>query len=168
MQIKKNANSAQSLIATAGFFWDAEHVTWGGKNKKGKLEGVPSSAKKACPIDFSDQVGIYVLYAEYKIVYVGQTGKGRQALLKRLRAHRTDDLAGRWDKFSWFGVRRVLKNGTLSKKNAVFHPSLIDVLDQVEGILIHSAEPPLNRQQGRLKKKVTRYLQDVKQEPKKT
>jgi hypothetical protein len=115
--------------------------------------------EKAAPIDFSDQVGIYVLYAEYKFVYVGQTGKGQQAFLKRLRSHRSDDLAGRWDTFSWFGVRRVLKRITLSKKNAAFHPSLIHVLDQIEGILIHAAEPPLNRQRGRLKKTVQRYLQ---------
>lgn len=152
---------AQSLVVSAGFFWDAAKVEWGSRGKKGALLGVLPNAKKADPIDFSDQVGVYALYAEYRLVYVGQTGKGNQALLKRLREHRVDDLAGRWDRFSWFGVRRVLGVGSLSKKNAGFHPSLVDVLDQIEGILIHAAEPALNRQRGRLKKKVTRYLQHV-------
>lgn len=150
---------AQSLIVTAGFFWSESQVEWGGRGKKGRLLGVLSTAKRAQPVDFSDQVGVYALYAEYTLVYVGQTGKGTQALLKRLREHRRDDLAGRWNRFSWFGVRRMLNKGSLSKKNAAFHPSLIDVLDQVEGVLIHVAEPPLNRQRGRLKKKVKRYLQ---------
>lgn len=151
---------AQSLIVTAGFFWAEASVEWGGPGKKGQLRGVLNTAKRATPIDFSDQVGVYALYADYSLVYVGQTGKGEQALLKRLREHRRDDLAGRWNRFSWFGVRRVLETGSLSKKNGAFHPSLIDVLDQVEGVLIHIAEPALNRQGGRLKKTVKRYLQD--------
>ena len=33
------------------------------------------------------------------------------------------------------------------------------VLDHIEAILIHSIEPPLNRQGGRFGESVTRYLQ---------
>lgn len=150
---------ANALIVAVGFFWGADLVGWGGPGKQGQLLGVLATAKRENPIDFSDQVGVYVLYANYRLVYVGQTGKGKQALLHRLRQHRSDDLAGRWDRFSWFGVRRVLKQSQLSKKNAAFHPTLVNVLDQVEGILIHAAEPSLNLQRGRLKKSVKRYLQ---------
>jgi len=158
---RKNKTKAprSALIATAGLFWEERKAQWGSPGKRGQLAGVLSTARRKRSVDFSDQVGIYALYANYALVYVGQTGKGAQALLKRLREHRRDDLAGRWNQFSWFGFRRVLKDGTLSKKTVAFHPSLIDVLDQVEGILIHVAEPPLNRQRGRLKKKVKRYLQ---------
>lgn len=150
---------ATPLIAAVGFFWQEAKVDWGGPRSKGALRGVLASAKRMTPVDFADQVGIYALYSGHTLVYVGQTGKGKQALLKRLRDHRKDDLAGRWDRFSWFGVRRALKTGALSKKNAAFHPSLLDVLDQIEGILIHAAEPPLNLQRGRLRASVARYLQ---------
>lgn len=150
---------ADTLIKTVGFFWRARDVFWGRPKNTGKLLGKPSSKKKSEPVDFREQAGIYVLYSDYRIVYVGQTGKGDQNLFVRLRQHRFDDLAGRWDQFSWFGVRRVLKSGDLSKKNAQFHPSLTTTLDHVEAVLIHAAEPPRNGQQGRFGQNVKRYLQ---------
>lgn len=150
---------ADTLVKTVGFFWKADDVYWGKPKNRGSLLGKPSSAKKDEPIDFREQAGIYVLYSDYKIVYVGQTGKGNQSLLVRLRQHRVDDLAGRWNQFSWFGVRRVLKSGGLSKKNAAFHPTLETMLDHVEAVLIHAAEPPRNGQNGRCGQDVKRYLQ---------
>jgi len=148
-----------TLIKTVGFFWREDDVFWGRPRNPGSLLGKPTSSKKAEPIDFREQAGIYVLYADYEMVYVGQTGKGDQNLFVRLRQHRFDDLAGRWNQFSWFGVRRVLQNGELSKKNAKFHPTLEVTLDHVEGVLIHSAEPPRNGQKGRFGSAVKRYLQ---------
>jgi hypothetical protein len=120
---------------------------------------VPSAKKKADPVDFREQAGIYVLYWDYHIVYVGQTGKKDQCLFVRLRQHRFDHLAERWNQFSWFGVRRVLKGGTLSKRTAQFHPSLESALNHIEAVLIHAADPPRNGQEGRFGKKVARYLQ---------
>ena len=75
-----------SLIATAGFLWRADKVCWGSHGVKGSVEGTRVGSKKT-RVDFADQVGIYALYAEFRLVYVGQTGKGRQTLLKRLREH---------------------------------------------------------------------------------
>lgn len=149
----------KTLIKTVGFFWRARDVFWGRPRNPGKLLGKPSSNKKSDPIDFREQAGIYVLYSDFRIVYVGQTGKGEQNLFVRLRQHRFDDLAGRWDRFSWFGVRRVLKGGDLAKKSTGFHPSLTTTLNHVEAVLIHATEPPRNGQQGRFGKNVVRYLQ---------
>ena len=113
----------------------------------------------ADPIDFREQRGVYVLYANYDLVYVGQAGAGEQRLLTRLRNHLRDDLAGRWNRFSWFGVNRVLAAGNLAADADAVHPPIPDVLNHIEAILIHAAEPPLNRQGGRFGETVERYFQ---------
>ena len=77
----------------------------------GSLLGVPTGARKTEPIDFRTQAGIYVLYFGHERVYFGQAGSGKQMLFNRLRTHRKDQLAGRWDKFSWFGLCGVLGSG---------------------------------------------------------
>ena len=150
---------SDSLITTVGLFWHAEAVFWGSQKKPGSLLGRPAKNKREGHTDFREQIGIYVLYADYAIVYAGQTGSGSQKLLYRLRQHRSDDLAERWNRFSWFGVRRVLGGGTLSKEKTAFHPSLQTVLNHVEAVLIHAAEPTMNGQGGRFGSSVIRYLQ---------
>lgn len=150
---------SDSLITSVGLFWHADAVFWGSQKKPGSLLGRPAKKKRDGSTDFRDQVGIYVLYADYAIVYAGQTGSGSQKLLYRLRQHRSDDLAERWNRFSWFGVRRVLGGGKLSKEKSAFHPSLPTVLNHVEAVLIHAAEPTMNGQGGRFGSNVTRYLQ---------
>lgn len=156
---KATETTAKTLITSMGLFWRTEDVFWGTPKNPASLLGQAANAKKAAVVDFRDQAGIYVLYADYSLVYVGQTGKGNQKLLFRLRQHRSDDLAGRWNRFSWFGIRRVLLNGTLSSEKTAVHPTLETALNHIEGILIHAAEPPMNGQGGRFGKYVGRYLQ---------
>jgi hypothetical protein len=55
--------------------------------------------------DFRNQVGLYVLYDDYGPYYVGLTR--HQPLGNRIRAHLDDHHRGLWDRFSWFGFRRV-------------------------------------------------------------
>jgi hypothetical protein len=148
-----------TLITTMGLFWRADDVFWGRQNEKGSLLGMPADNKKGDPVDFREQGGIYVLYADYRIVYVGQTGVGAQKLFVRLRQHRTDPLAGRWNQFSWFGVRRVLEKGKLGVEKLAIHAKLSLALNHIEGVLIHASEPPLNGQGGRFGENVGRYLQ---------
>ncbi len=150
---------ADTLITTVGLFWRADMVFWGAPRSPGSLLGIPALGRRNRPSDFRDQVGIYVLYADYSLVYVGQTGSRNQKLLFRLRQHRTDDLADRWNRFSWFGVLRVLADGELSREKEACHPSMRTALNHMEGILIHAAEPPMNGQGGRFGPNVTRYLQ---------
>jgi hypothetical protein len=147
------------LIRTIGLFWREDHVFWGAGSKPGSLLGVPSNYKTGAPVDFRDQIGIYVLYSGYQIIYVGQAGRGNQRFFDRLKQHRTDDLAARWNRFSWFGVRGVTQTCELTAVPKKRHPELGNVLNHIEAILIHSVEPPLNRQSGRFGDKVTRYLQ---------
>jgi hypothetical protein len=70
---------------------------------RGALEGFRSRRV----VDFRDQIGVYVLYDENRPpVFVGLAG-GRARLFRRLRHHRNDRLALRWQYFSWFGLLRV-------------------------------------------------------------
>lgn len=150
---------ADTLITSVGLFWRRDHVFWGIPNNAGSLLGVDAENKTAKVVNFRSQVGIYVLYADYKPVYVGQSGKGNQRLFIRLKQHTIDDLAERWDRFSWFGLLRAKAGGQLSMDVSAVHPKLDTMLNHLEGVLIHAMEPPLNGQDGRFGDKVTRYLQ---------
>jgi hypothetical protein len=56
--------------------------------------------------DFRTQSGIYILYDDYGPMYVGAVWNDR--LGDRLREHLNKrDLGGKWNRFSWFGFRRV-------------------------------------------------------------
>jgi len=145
------------FITNYGLYWKAEDVFWGSGGSRGALLGVPSSNTTSTPVDFRDQRGVYVLYADYEIVYVGQNSG--QELIRRLIQHQKDDLADRWDRFSWYGVRSVLASGLLSNYNAAVTERMPQVLNHIEAVLIHAAEPPLNRQGGRFGDNVQRYLQ---------
>lgn len=94
------------IIQCYGLFWREEDVFWGAGRTRGQLLGVPARLRTATPTDFRQQVGIYVLYSGHQMIYVGQTGSGKRKLFSRLKAHRRDSLADRWDRFSWFGLRR--------------------------------------------------------------
>ena len=134
------------LIAAYGEWWDPHEIDWGsrGYGKQGRMEGV-EKGRGGATIDVWDQRGIYVLFQDWSVVYVGKTGQ--QALGKRLRDHRSDDVAGRWDRFSWFGVRNVNENGTLG---AVPMPSrqvrAPDVISTLESVLTRVTAPSLNHQ----------------------
>jgi hypothetical protein len=147
------------MIRNIGLFWSVSDVFWGRGKRPGALLGVPKWSTTVAPTDFRDQVGVYALYAGYELIYIGQTGTGDQRLLARLKQHRKDDLAFRWDRFSWFGVRWVKQNRQLAAVAQAAHPELARVLNHMEAILIHTAEPPLNRQSGRWGTLVEWYIQ---------
>lgn len=147
------------LIQNYGLFWNEKDVFWGRGSNAGTLLGVKSTNITADPIDFREQAGVYILYADYQMVYVGQAGNKNQKLFERLKQHKRDALAGRWNQFSWFGTRKVNKNCELSIEVEGNHSTHGKVLNHIEAILIHSAEPKHNRQGGRFGEKVVQYLQ---------
>lgn len=137
------------IIRTYGLHWSRDLIEWGKQNRRGRLLGSLSIATTSVAIDFRDQRGIYVLTSGFDIVYIGQTGSKENRLLTRLRQHTCDHLANRWDRFSWFGLRWVTNQQTLSADNVAAHPSTKVLLNQLEAILIAVAEPKLNLQRGR-------------------
>ena len=101
--------------------------------------------KAAKPVNFADRVGVYILYSGERVIYVGRITEPR--LGPRLWDHMCDRLAGRWDRFSWFGVRTADDDGTLGPV-----PSgnfAVDMLvSTMEALLIEGLEPPQNRRRG--------------------
>ena len=166
---KRRGKAKPKIIANMGLFWHRDKVLWSGDRRVGpkSLLGVRAGAKLAGDVDFWRQEGIYALYADYHLVYVGQAAGGDKSCIgSRLKRHTRDDLADRWDMFSWFGLRKVKKNLKLGAKFDKAKAPWIDVADVLEGILIEVAEPPQNSQKGRFGSGVHRYIQKPHEPPK--
>ena len=147
------------LISNYGLRWHADRVAWSTASGNVGLFGVPRRNRRKAPTDFRDQIAIYVLYRDEEVVYVGQSGARDNRLLSRLRNHRADRLADRWDRFSWFGLLPVSSDGTLFAKSPSMAISPAQVLNQIEAVMVEAVEPRLNRQGGQFGTEVTRYLQ---------
>ena len=146
-------------ILCVGARWKASDVYWHTAPVNAKLCGVRARALTSPSANFALQTGIYILYADFTPVYVGQANK---TLFARLKHHYlADDLVGRWDRFTWFGFRGVGvgNDPKLSKPDVSFHISTKQLLDHLEAAMIHGFEPPMNGQEGRFGKAVKRYKQ---------
>jgi len=147
-----------TLIKNFGLYWEKERVDWGKPRVMGTLLGKNKKSKKSPKVDFRQQVGIYVLHNDYRAVYVGQVGSGKvNSLFNRLKDHKNH--TPEWNRFSWFGWRDVNANGDLSMKTEGSHGTMSEFLNQIEAILIMAINPPRNRQNGSLGKKVDEYEQ---------
>ena len=153
----------RQLIKNRGLHWKAQLVDWGKPSinaKAGKILGHKVRAKRGGTVNFWEQQGVYALYDGWELVYVGQAlGKG--GIGKRLKHHRSDELAERWDRFSWFGLRQVTAGRKLLKLGKRRAGSTEEILNQLEALLIDVAEPKLNGQRGTWNKDsgVERYVQ---------
>lgn len=129
------------IINAFGIYWNRNLVHW---KSQPDLLGIQQIG--ATEVNFKDQIGIYLLHDSRETVYVGQAIE--QPLGKRLKDHTTDRLAGRWDRFSWFGFYPVNENAKLNL-NVTFKDYTIQNLGNIlEAILIESIEPRQNRKQG--------------------
>lgn len=127
------------LIQCLGMYWKSENVEW--KNSP-KILG--QATPKSDTINFSEQIGIYLLHDRDKVVYVGRVDEMR--LGQRLFEHTKDRLNARWDRFSWFGLRPVSEAGALGVADTKI--DFNSVMAALEAILIESLEPPQNRRRG--------------------
>ena len=121
-----------------GVYWERDRVNWAGKPR---LFG--RSHPKADRVNLAGQHGVYLLYDEYRVVvYVGQTAK--QSIWQRLAQHNSGRLTGRWQRFSWFGIRPVAADGKLGDvaTGTITPERLIRTL---EALLIEALEPRQNR-----------------------
>jgi len=137
------------MIHTFGLHWKKDYIHWGSGSNAGHLNGVNKRSRNADLVDFRKIRGIYSLYSDYELMYIGQAGTGNTDLFNRLKTHRDDHLAERWNRFSWFGFQYVTRQHKLSmhtksltvKKNVAFNI--------LEAVVIAIAEPKLNLQRGR-------------------
>lgn len=104
----------RNLITSYGLFWKLDETEWlsvdGHKGKHRLLGRLRKKGSRLRIADFWSQSGIYVLYGNYGLCYIGVSG---HELGKRIHDHLTDDHAGEWDRFSWFGFREVTEGRDL-------------------------------------------------------
>lgn len=134
-------------IQNYGLFWRRDEVEWNpGKGKSFELLGRRGINKPNIQIaNFRYQQGIYILYGSYGPYYVGLANSSKRGLGKRLEEHTVDDHWNSWDRFSWFGFKKVLtpknKEGilTLQKKLPDFKMSNPNItIKNVEALLIRA------------------------------
>lgn len=144
-----HAASQDRVLTSFGLYWERDRVEWGPNPPLlGRYQPPDGSSKtELTKVDFSRQVGVYLLHDVREVIYVGRTDQG---IGKRLNDHTNDRLQARWDRFSWFGFLPVLANGRLGAASNFPRMCRGDVVNLVEAILIEAIEPRLNRRRGDL------------------
>lgn len=138
-EIEETEEEQYAVVSSFGMFWRREEIEW---VTNPKILGMQQIGAEA--VDFSKQIGIYLLYDGREIIYVGRATE--RPLGKRLYEHTLDRLSTRWDRFSWFGVLPVSDDGKLGALPDAFSSS--NVLPALEAILIEALEPRQNRKRG--------------------
>ena len=139
LSVADDEEPSTSIIRAFGMYWQRDAVIW---SAQPKVYGQSQPNTKA--VDFGEQQGIYLLYDQHRIIYIGRTTD--RSLGRRLSEHTRDRLNGRWDRFSWFGLLDVTQEGTLHQQP--FTAALSNFSATLEAILIETLEPPLNRRRG--------------------
>jgi hypothetical protein len=141
----------ESIIRCLGMYWQRDLVVW---RNEPRVFGKQQALAKA--VDFAGQRGIYILYDDHTVIYVGRCVD--RSLGRRLYEHTIDRLGSRWNRFSWFGLFGVTDEGKLvDVPLKVSTPTLIATL---EALLIETMEPPQNRKRGD-DFSVVEYVQDI-------
>jgi hypothetical protein len=123
-------------IRNYGLHWRYGFSGWGRVNSRGK------------PINFSKQIGIYVLEKNESPVYVGRALTSQSCIASRLDYHfQHVDKKGKWNSFSWFGFLSLEEDGKLATQLEP-HAVLEDEIKDIEALLVYLLNPPLNKVGG--------------------
>jgi hypothetical protein len=149
-----DAPSEATLIRAYGEYWSRTAVDWKSKELSGQRRHYRKTSKslesreKRC--NAWEQRGIYALYSDFKLIYVGMASSS-DGIGSRLYAHHEKPrLTRRWDSFSWFGIDGFDHEGKRTSYAPIeVNPNLLVRSLELAAILI--ADPPLNRSQGRFK-----------------
>lgn len=133
-----DTDTETGALRAFGMFWRRGEALWTGKPKLIGRQQIGASN-----VNFAEQVGVYLLHDRDRVIYVGRAA---DTMYARLKAHTTDRMGGRWDRFSWFGLRSVGEDGSLMEPSAAWTHNV--VIETLEALLIESLEPPLNRKRG--------------------
>ncbi|NNM45651.1 GIY-YIG nuclease family protein [Knoellia koreensis] len=139
------------LVGAYGVFWDASLVDWNAYSWRllGR-QGLNASTIQIA--DFRKARGVYVLYSDTGIYYVGlATGLG--GIGGRLKDHRTDEHGGRWSRFSWFAFdgpsdTEMYPDGVLKHDEWAGIEEASDklLIREMEALLLAVTAPPGNVQ----------------------
>lgn len=127
------------IVTSFGMFWRKEAVEW---ITKPKLLGMEKIG--ATPVDFCQQLGVYLLYDGREVIYVGRTTE--RPLGRRLYEHTIDRMSARWNRFSWFGLLPVSNEGKIGSLPETYIATKL--IPALEAILIEALEPRQNRKRG--------------------
>ena len=127
------------VVSSFGMFWRRDAINW---IPTPKILGMQKIG--AQPVDFHNQIGIYLLYDGREVIYVGRSTD--RPLGKRLYEHTADRLSSRWDRFTWFGYLPVSEEGELGNLPASYPGK--QIIPAIEAILIEALEPRQNRKRG--------------------
>ena len=127
------------IVTSFGMFWRRNFIEW---SAKPKLLGMQQIG--ATPVDFNEQLGIYLLYDGREVIYIGRATD--RPLGRRLYEHTSDRMAVRWDRFSWFGLLPVSEAGKLGSLPITYDAA--KMIPALEAILIEALEPRQNRKRG--------------------
>lgn len=127
------------LIQAFGMYWQRDAVHW--RNSPPILGRQQIGAET---VDFSRQLGVYLLHDGREVTYVGRSID--RPMGQRLFEHTKDRLQARWNRFSWFGLLRVTEDGRLVETQATLSIELVAVT--LEAVLIEGLEPRQNRRRG--------------------
>ena len=145
----EGADDVAGIVTAFGMYWDREKVDW--KPTRPRLLG--QQGENGDQVNFSDQIGVYLLYDRREIVYVGQSNENKihSSIGVRLKRHTKNRLRSRWDRFSWFGLNPVGER-TAGQPAGVGNGSsqwnTKAIIDVIEAVLIEAVEPGQNRRQG--------------------
>lgn len=119
-----------------GLNWRYGFSSWGRLNSRAE------------PVNFSKQIGLYVLEKRRAPVYVGRSLTLNSTIAGRIDEHFLDpEKQGEWDTFSWFGFLRV--EGASTAEALEPHLHLENEIKDIEALLIYLLDPQLNRVAGR-------------------
>lgn len=129
-------NSGLNLVRCYGTHWRRDMVLWASAPR---ILGKLPTGSTLTPIDFHEQIGLYILYDRHDPIYVGRSDQQRP-LGARLYEHTSDH---QWDRFSWFGFAPVSEMG--QREEVRREISLDAVLDTIEAILVENFRPWQNK-----------------------
>ncbi|WP_292660439.1 HTH domain-containing protein [Nitratifractor sp.] len=129
----------KEVVSSFGMFWRREAVEW---KRSPSLLGMQQLGSE--PVNFSSQIGIYLLYDGREVVYVGRSTD--RPLGRRLYEHTIDRLSARWNRFSWFGFLPVDEKGRIGELPETY--SAKKIIPMLEAVLIEALEPRQNRRRG--------------------
>jgi hypothetical protein len=145
------------LIKAYGEFWNPDVANW---ERTWRLMGTRRSDSGGPNINVYEERGVYVLYKDFVPVYVGKADK--QSIGYRLQLHRESERKGpRWDRFSWFGIRGLKKNGKLRLLRTAAHSPTPELIATLEALLIIVIDPRLNARRERFKNAILLYQSEV-------
>ncbi len=136
-----------SIIKSYGEFWNPDAVDWSSKELLGTWRGGSRDHQN----NFWVAKGIYVLYSDFKPIYVGKALADSSGVGKRLADHLSDRLLARWDMFSWYSLSKPSKTSSSVNLAGGRHLTTDQMVDTLEAIAILITDPPLNRKRESLK-----------------